>query len=413
MRVLMFSFFILLFNNGISQITSYNNRNFDFVGYDNNRPIYQFRSSEPNTIKNYSLFYANMDNNGNISFKTYRNSDKTILFFHNNIYVEESWINNETGYQINLFVNEKKVKSFTYKSRGFSRKNFNFVYSSKHKKLFFPYADNIENNVIRLAYIDFENNYELTLLPLLGCQVVLDSSEEYLYFSTTHLVDCYSDYPDDVFKVKINDWNNPKIVLEQASERGWSLLPNTEIIYSIIGVDGKSSKNAFYNTKSKTIKVIENYSASRIIIKYQNKYYFEIDWKRNTPIFYVPIKIPESFQITDNRFVCPDEKRVFMNISNNDKLFKETFITEYALYESDINELNKYTKQELRILRNAFYARQGYQFQSVDLKEFFSNQEWYGLLVKRNIRLGISNEEIILSYKDLERIRLIKEVEEN
>jgi hypothetical protein len=93
------------------------------------------------------------------------------------------------------------------------------------------------------------------------------------------------------------------------------------------------------------------------------------------------------------------------------KSFKDTFITEKLLYESDIEELKNYSKKELRILRNAFFARQGYQFSSDDLRVFFGKFNWYKLLVKRNKGLQITNEMIVLSPTDKERIKLIKSIE--
>jgi hypothetical protein len=318
MRILIkFILFIILYSEVVGQVTNYNKRHYEFVGYFNDRPIYQYFSSGQSEIKNYTLFYANLDKVKNVSFVKFKDFDKELLFYNDSIFIVESWIDNKTGYQIDLYINDIKVKSFLYKQRGYDRKNLKFVFSSKHNKLFFPYSDDIDASYTRLAYIDFSQNYELILLPILGQHPELDINQEYLYFSATHIVDCYSDFPDDVYKVQIGEWNNTQLVLEQASELGWSLLPNSKVIYSVIGVDGKSSKNAFYNTIKKSIKITENYSASSTIIKYKGQYYFEIDWKRNSPIFFRPVKIPTSFPIPDNRFVCPDDKRIYMNIPNH------------------------------------------------------------------------------------------------
>ena len=41
------------------------------------------------------------------------------------------------------------------------------------------------------------------------------------------------------------------------------------------------------------------------------------------------------------------------------------------------DELSKYSKDELRIMRNEIFAFHGYQFKSEDLKAYFTNQQWY------------------------------------
>ena len=53
---------------------------------------------------------------------------------------------------------------------------------------------------------------------------------------------------------------------------------------------------------------------------------------------------------------------------------KYTFASMRAL---DSLELTKYTKQELRIMRNEIFARYGYIFKSEDLKQYFGSQRWY------------------------------------
>lgn len=41
------------------------------------------------------------------------------------------------------------------------------------------------------------------------------------------------------------------------------------------------------------------------------------------------------------------------------------------------NDLSQYSKAELRLMRNALYAKYGYQFKSADLQAFFGAQSWY------------------------------------
>jgi len=51
-----------------------------------------------------------------------------------------------------------------------------------------------------------------------------------------------------------------------------------------------------------------------------------------------------------------------------------TWLSERYVTSSDLSGL---TKAELRILRNAIYARHGYKFKSADLRQFFSQFSWY------------------------------------
>ena len=83
------------------------------------------------------------------------------------------------------------------------------------------------------------------------------------------------------------------------------------------------------------------------------------------------------------------------------------------LYDANEQELFQLEKEKLRILRNAFYARQGYKFGSKDLKEFFSQFSWYNELIKCNEILEITNNDIVVSPKDRERVTLIKKIESN
>ena len=41
------------------------------------------------------------------------------------------------------------------------------------------------------------------------------------------------------------------------------------------------------------------------------------------------------------------------------------------------NELNTYSPQMLRVMRNSIFAHHGYVFQSADLKDYFSREPWY------------------------------------
>ena len=60
-----------------------------------------------------------------------------------------------------------------------------------------------------------------------------------------------------------------------------------------------------------------------------------------------------------------------------------------------------YTKEELRLLRNAIYAQYGFDFQSPDLKRYFSQFAWY--MPDPNLKM----EEIILTEKEKAFIEIV------
>ena len=83
------------------------------------------------------------------------------------------------------------------------------------------------------------------------------------------------------------------------------------------------------------------------------------------------------------------------------------------LYNASEKELSNLSKQELRILRNAFYARLGYIFKSKDLIDFFSQFSWYNQLIESNIFFEITNSNIVASIVDQKRIELIQNIEKS
>ena len=67
------------------------------------------------------------------------------------------------------------------------------------------------------------------------------------------------------------------------------------------------------------------------------------------------------------------------------------------------NDISGLSKSNLRLLRNEIYARHGYIFNSKDLKDYFSSQNWY------QARYG--DVSSMLSNIELKNIELIKSVE--
>jgi hypothetical protein len=94
-------------------------------------------------------------------------------------------------------------------------------------------------------------------------------------------------------------------------------------------------------------------------------------------------------------------------------LFGQNILND-IVHNGDINALNdritifqlqNFSRNDLRILRNTIYAKYGYSFNSIDLKNHFSKFEWYSELN--------ANVDNFLTDIDKENIGLIQRVERN
>ena len=79
-----------------------------------------------------------------------------------------------------------------------------------------------------------------------------------------------------------------------------------------------------------------------------------------------------------------------------------------SLKRFDREYFRKYEKEELRIMRNELFAYHGYDFNSPDLRSYFSQKKWYRPLTK-------SSEDIYFNLTDIEKynLDLMYEVELN
>ncbi len=260
-----------------------------------------------------------------------------------------------------------------------------------------------------LEQIKYYPKVEKFKLPLIGnFPICID---DHIYFSTYHVNHDYTHYPLDIYRVKIGDWNNPELLLEEAVE-SWMPIPGTNIIYTRISIDGHL-QNVYYNTKNKTYEItVDRFNPE--LIKYDGKYMILNTCKdessgdtkyclKELPVFNLTFANKDNREISNNL--------ISVNLPNSKKQFTNTFITEKLLYEADEEKLMTFEKTQLRILRNAFFARQGYQFKSDDLQEFFSQFDWYLQLLESYKVLEITNENIVISSKDKERVELIMKIE--
>lgn len=66
--------------------------------------------------------------------------------------------------------------------------------------------------------------------------------------------------------------------------------------------------------------------------------------------------------------------------------------------------LKKYTKDELRLMRNEIFADHGYVFKSKDLNDYFKSKDWYK---------ASPNGYFVLTDWEKSNIELIKKMENN
>lgn len=317
----------------------------------------------------------------------------TIWFIKNSVRVDHSLQREETNISIDGI--DKKTILSGYR--------LNNVISYSEEEEFLALSYNVATTSM-LALYDIANKKTIHL-PLIGQRPSFN--KDYLYFSSHHICDWYSVYTEDVYRVKIGDWNNPELVLENVDPGNWFLIPESNVIYADILEE--QGKGVLYNADTRSYKIVDAIYGDRVI-KYKGEYYYELK-PNNKPISYRPVNLPSEYPQKDDRVLCPANKKRYFNLSNSQKPFTGTFINNELLYNAPEATLNKLDKEELRLLRNAFFARQGYQFKSDDLQEFFRQFEWYNELLKSYKVLEITNEDVVISPKDKERVELIMKIE--
>jgi hypothetical protein len=87
--------------------------------------------------------------------------------------------------------------------------------------------------------------------------------------------------------------------------------------------------------------------------------------------------------------------------------FGDSFINHYWIEEAPEDSLRTLDKSQLRLLRNAVFARRGWQFNDQSLVDFFAQFEWYRFLLSQNT----GNEKIQLTNSDKYRSNLILKIE--
>lgn len=407
--IITISIVILSYNICFAQtyIKEYNAADFDLIGTINDKPVFRYIYSSHDIkgelakgFHQWGLYQLELINNQcNLIFykerelesgRAYFVSDSTEIYWD---YSEPKLLKVKIGE--NIFDIHHKSNIFQKPSFYELRKG-NIVYSILQG-----------NKYINIIKLNQKTNK--TKLPLLG--KTLFAKNGYLYFDFYHIDKSKATpCPVDLYRVKIGDWNNPELLAEFISD---SWLPlNDSIVLMTLPVKGRG-KQVFYNINNRTYVETEK-KLPTTEIKYKGENYL-LGVKRdergnNKYVLQSFPNIPKKGYIKDNqREILP--RVLDVNLPNKDKEFSGTFITDELLHNATESELMKFSKDELRTLRNAFFARQGYNFKSTDLKEFFSQFEWYNQLLESNEFFEISNEDVVISPKDKERVDLILEIE--
>ena len=404
--------FILAYCNGQNNVTEYKSYKFKLIGEVDKQPIFRYLRKNINDIhieKNGAtpgcLYKAKISESNYLIFYKFK---KILPEFGNVVFINDKYqvsspFTKKLNYEFVLFTKTDTFSIDTKLTGGFSSQ---FTFYNIQDILFisgFSQDQHIRSIVLN------ENPINMHILPVLGLNTKVFG--HYLYFDYHHISKSRATpSPVDLYRVKIGDWNNPELLAEFISD---SWLPlNDSIVLMTLPVKGRG-KQVYYNVNNKTYVETET-KLPTTYIKYEGKDYLlgvkRDEYGINKYALQPYPDIPEYGYKKDNqREILP--RVLDVNLPNKDKQFSGTFITDELLYNATKEELKKLSSEKLRILRNAFFARQGYDFNSDDLKKFFGQFEWYNQLLESNEFFEISNEDVVISPKDKERVELILEIE--
>ena len=129
---------------------------------------------------------------------------------------------------------------------------------------------------------------------------------------------------------------------------------------------------------------------------YEDYYNYNYEYSNNYYITQDDLKSGSLYRLDSLSFASDFRKEKLNFLSDGDFLFAS-----FELLDSVF--LSKYSKKELRLIRNEIFARYGYVFKSEDLKTYFNAKDWY--VPKRE------NVDDMLTEREKKNIILLKEVE--
>jgi len=400
MKISLFVILILyLSESSFSQ--NFYSENYKFIGYIKKQPI--FRVFE-DVYDGTDIFKISEGDFGLYRFSLHskRKLVGKIIYLQDKVSVTFSYDKENKGDWLRIYYDENLIDSV------FTRSELIFAFSEKNNSLFLSTGD---SNETQLSYVNFyERHPRLKFLPLHGRQLYVVN--DFLYFSYDRRNKDYSPYLDDIFRVKIGDWNNPELILKGSEIRDWFVFPTGDVIYIRTDLGkGKREIDMLFNIMTNTYAEL-----GRVGFKYpaylslDNIDYFIKSKKIKgiKSLYLVPLpKLPTSYPYKDTRRILPRE--VWYNLPLIEKIFNGTFITPGLLRGAPREELEKLEKSQLRLLRNAIYAQQAFIFQSKDLQDFFNQFEWYRMMTNKKT----SNEDVVLLPEDEERANLMLEIEQS
>jgi len=282
----------------------------------------------------------------------------------------------------------------------------------KRQEVFFSperTVTDFKNNIVYLSQTSDDTDYYFTLpikmmdinigditeLPIKGVRPMLAGN--YLF---------YADYSNpkqfdlvyDIYRVKIGDWDNPEKVFKKNYKNGWKVDPDGKYLVAEVISEGFKPRTVVYNIDQKKYAIVDLeqhkrpffFSLQKAAICFYDHSINSVDEEKDRFIFY---PIPKEFPYT------PDWAMDF----------GESFINNYLLEEADEDTLRSLDKAQLRLLRNAIFARRGWRFNDRELSDFFKQFEWYNY----QTNLYKNNSEIKLTNSDKWRIKLIQNIEDD
>lgn len=374
---------------------------FHLLGYDNNDPVFRLYDEEANLKGLYKIKSGNSDSYGFYEYKILDFPVGEIKLLHNDILLRRFKRNG-------IFRNLLYYNNDSLELKSWSIEQSVYVVNQKKTIVFLRNEYDYISTEIDLNRKEPKIGY----IPIKADRAYV--VEDWLYFSYYHENYDYSPYPHDIFRVKINDWQNPELVFEGSEYDEWFLYPNSHVIGTDIALDMLDREESreseiLYNVETKSYAIVPNMSQN--IIQFNGKYYNYFVRTDNTRgirtigLEQLP-ELPTSYPYTEHE-VLPRE--VWYNVPLKDKTFEGTFITLELLRQTPKEELEKLEKAQLRLLRNAIYAQQAFIFQSKDLQDFFNQFEWYRMMTNKKT----DNDDVVLLPEDEERANLILVIEQN
>lgn len=369
----------------------------------------------------YSAYSQNLIYKDSLKSSLRGFSDENIIFRteNNNIFVtvgnngisKEEYPNYGVFYfyannDVAVFYNE--IEDSLYFQNGINKVSvklsrvYDFIETEDH--LFFTCIVN-ENYFEQIGYFDFETN-EIRVLPISGNAKFHKNGN--LYFETDYLSDSYSTPPKDIFRLRVSKWQDFELVYESAAEEGWFFDDKLNSIHTGNYISHKKN-NLFYvyNFEQKKYGITGIRPVKELVYLNDNFYNMEKSNLSNGQVLFEFKDLP-SFGVLDfdkdSVNISKPERNKVLNVSYYRRSYNLNWLSDYLVYDAPLSELNKLSKKELRIVRNALFAKHGYVFESNDLADFFMQFKWYSKMV------GYSKENYIyiqLDENELERLEVI------